>query len=378
MENIQFIKNSLDILFHHHKGLSYWDDDNHRIRSKLIFDAGWNWRIFNDTSDRYGVFTLFTILLAKERFGLETSMHDEKITLYLNYIKKRVRRLGKSDITYGAFNSLVLGRILYDGLDVEDELSFCIDYFMSGLPGIVDNQDSLLLIGLCLYLKKVTSGGAASEYAETLIRGLIESQDRSGVFQTGDLRAPYHQRLMYVAWALAIASEIFFSDSIRAAVEKTIDFVWRRRREEADDAFLWHPPLYIVKSKYFPFVPVPSIRSSKHLFSCHQTFFVNTVNLYNRVFHENKYATEKKRAMAWIFGENRINRSLVEATGVDIPARIMTTDGNLLVKRNNFVGSYEIGSHILALAGNDFFRGNLPASGARGKSGARRYSREHS
>lgn len=355
IENNYELRNALNIIFNHIDEVSYWDHKNHRIRPKLIFDTDWNWKVSSDSSDRYGFFTLFTILLAKEQFGLDTRLYDEKITLYLNYIKRRIKLLSKSDVTYGAFNSLVLGQILYDNLDFEEEISYCMEYLTTNIHKINDNQDTLLLIGICLYLYKIKFNKNLSNYLEKLVINLINSQDKNGIFQTGDLRAPYHQRLMYTIWACSIVSDKFFPEKISKAIEKTIDFVWNHRREKVDNAFLWHAPIYLVRSKFLASVPIVSVKSSKYLFSCHQNFFVNAINLYNKAFNEKKYRQEKELAMEWIFGNNRINKNLVKTSRIDIPIRIMKTDGNLFVKNNNFIGSYEIGSHILALAGNNYF-----------------------
>ena len=345
----------MNIIFNDTGELSYWDSKKHKISSKLIFDNNWNWRVSKDSSDRYGLFTLFTILLAKERFGLDTSLYDEKIILYLNYIKGRIKLFSKSDITYGALNSLVLGQILYSYLDFEEEILYCMKYLITNVHNIYDNQDTLLMIGLCLYLNKIKFDKRLSIYLGKLVFNLIKSQDGKGIFQTGDLRACYHQRLMYTVWACSIAADQIFSEKISMAIEKTIEFVWNHRREKTDNAFLWHAPVYWIRSKFWVSVPIVSVKSSKYLFSCHQNFFVNAVNLYNKAFNKKKYQQEKKMAMDWIFGINRISKDLSIITGIDIPTRIMKTDGNLFVKNNNFIGSYEIGSHILALAGNNYF-----------------------
>ena len=210
IENSCELRNLLNIIFNDTDKLSYWDHKNYRIRSKLIFDTDWNWQVSNDSSDRYGFFTLFTILLAKEHFGLDTHLYDEKITIYLNYIKRRIKSLSKADITYGAFNSLVLGQILYSDLDFEEDISYCLDYLLNNIHKIDDNHNSLVLIGIYFYLSKIKFKKKISYYLGKLVLNFVNTQDNKGIFQTGDLRAPYHQRLMYSIWACSIVANKFF------------------------------------------------------------------------------------------------------------------------------------------------------------------------
>lgn len=349
------MKPFLDVLFSDKYEVSFWDAEKSRIRSKLVREDGSRWKASNDRSDRYGLFTLFCILLSKEVFGLDTIDYDKKICSYLKYIKRKIFQSSMHDITYGAFNSLVLAHSLYEDIDFDEEICFCLDHFQKKLTKIEDNEHSLLFVGLYFYLKRVKSEERILAYFRTLLTNFLRSQDRKGIFQTGDLRAPYHQRLMYPIWALALVGKEFWRDEIRAAIEKTIDFVWEYRRQ-GDNAFLWHAPVYFVKTKMILPILVPSFRSAKYLFSCHQTFFVTAINLYNLAFSSCRYQEEKDLAFHWITGQNRINRSMIGASGIGIPLRIMKTDGTLNVKNQNFVGSYELGSHILAMAGNEYFQ----------------------
>ena len=92
------------------------------------------------------------------------------------------------------------------------------------------------------------------------------------------------------------------------------------------------------------------MKSTKYLFECHQTFFANTINFFNHRFGDSFFIEERDKAINWIFGENRMGLNLTEVTKLGIPFRIMTTDNKLFVEHENYKGSYEIGSYILALS----------------------------
>jgi hypothetical protein len=53
--------------------------------------------------------------------------------------------------------------------------------------------------------------------------------------------------------------------------------------------------------------------------------------------------------MDWIYSGNILRKDLVEISGIGVPMRMMTIDGDLNVRGQMFKGSYEIGSYIMAL-----------------------------
>lgn len=346
----------MDLIFGRSKDLpSFWDSKNQKISSKLMVDENGQWYASEDEQDRYGLFTIFCVLFAKDAFQLDTQPYDDKILAYLHYIKKKAKNLKRSDLTYGAFNALVLGQIHYKKqVSLEKEIHNCLWRLMNEIVRVKDNHDILMLIGLWLFLEKMAPEHSVRLYLDGLVSTFLKSQDRNGVFQTGDLRAPYHQRLMYSMWACAIVAQSMHTESIHFSMQKTIDFVWKNRRGRQDNGFIWHEPVYIVKSILGMPVPVVSFRSTAYLFSCHQTFFITAVNLYNKTFQESKYLREKRLALEWITGDNRIGKNLIEVSGIGMPARIVTRNGQLKVSGQHFLGSYEVGAHILAAAGNRY------------------------
>ncbi len=221
------------------------------------------------------------------------------------------------------------------------------------ISAISNNEDSLALIGLSLYYKHLNKDKDILKYVENLVKSLLDSQNDKGFFLTGDIRAVYHQRTMYTLWGLAFASDITKKQEIKSAIEKSIQHVWEFRRDGKDDAFLWHPLIYNTRRKSKIPLPILSPISVNYLFECHQTFFANAISFYQFFYETDKFSDYRLKALAWIFGKNRIKTNLVDITKIDIPARIMSRKGDLIIKNNNFKGSYEVGSYIFALAAKD-------------------------
>ncbi len=350
----EYLSKGIDRIFLSTEELGFWDNNNSRIHSRLDFSKDWNWVVNPDMSDRYGIFTITMILLAKLHHELDISQYESKIISYLNYIKNHISGYKKSDVTYGAFNALVLGQIIYGdkGQNFKDEILVTYKFLINQMPCITNNEDSLVLIGLSLYYRYVDKEEEILYYIETLVKSLLKSQNNNGFFLTGDIRAVYHQRTMYTLWGLAFASSITHKRKIRSAIETSIQYIWNNRRDGKDNAFLWHPLIYNIRKKSSIPLPIISPLSVNYLFECHQTFFANAISFYQYFYLTTKFSNYRQKAMEWIFGENRIKKDLVLITQLDIPIRIMSRKGDIIIKNNNFKGSYEIGSYIFALAVN--------------------------
>lgn len=350
----KYLAQALNRIFLDIEHLGFWDANNTRIHSKLIFDNNMNWTVSSDTSDRYGVFTITMILLSKIFNDLDISKYESKIISYLIYIKNKILNYSKSDITYGAFNALVLGQILFPekGEDCKVELLKTYQFLKKEMNSITNNEDALALIGLNLYYKNLNKDKDVLNYIEVLVESLLKKQNKNGFFLTGDIRAVYHQRIMYTLWGLAFASINTHKDKIKLAIEKSLEYIWNNRRDKKDNAFIWHPLFYIIKTKSRIYFPIISPKSVRYLFECHQTFFANAITFYQHFYQTIKYSDYKQKVLEWIFGKNRIKKNLSEITGIGIAARIMDTSGNLFIQGQQFKGSYEIGSYILALSNN--------------------------
>lgn len=340
-----YLHDALERLFAPTEQNGFWDGE--RITARLEHDKNWNWTPGTSTSDRYGVFALSTVLLAKKFFGLETSSYDEKIKRHLKYISENAGKFSRSEITYGAFNSVVLGKSLYS-TSYDEATDHFLKILLHTPVSKYDNQDALCLIGLSLLHDSHPHKAVIIRYVSDYVTWLLSCQDKDGFFHTNDLRFLYHQRTMYVIWGLAMASRVNHKNEIERAIKHTLQNIWNNRREPVDDAFLWHPKFYWAGRKIL--IPVVVPRSADYLFECHQTFFANAVSLYQLNFDPTIFQTEKEKALLWIFGNNRIKHNLCEMTGIKIPARIMTRSGNISVTKEQFKGSYEIGSYIMVLS----------------------------
>ncbi|MBF0522330.1 MAG: hypothetical protein HQL24_04650 [Candidatus Omnitrophica bacterium] len=342
---------ALEVLFNDKNHLGFWDDKRHQLYGKLNHDRAWNWKPSMEFSDYYGGFCLTMVLLSNRLFQLNIAKHETKIKEYLKHIKTNFTRFNKDTLTYGAFNALVLGEILGFS-NAKEEIEYGINYLRDSLPRITDNQDSLALIGLSFYLKEISPDNqTAKALLKNLIENLLKSQNRQGFFETGDIRAYHHHRIMYPLWGLACASELVYKEEIRVSIEKTIQYVWDNRQDKSYDAFWWHPQAYFVKNRWGIPVPIAIPFTSQYFYECHQCFFVIAERIYQSFFKSERYAQYSLNALNWIWGKNPLSKNLLDISGIGLPVRVMEANGNLHILGEQFKGSYEMGSFICALAG---------------------------
>jgi len=348
MEIQNYLDNALERLFLNKTELGYWDDSENRIIESLHHDEEWNWNYKSSKNYRYSLFCMGMLLLSKEIYGLNTDKYDDKIKKFLVTIKLNKRKFSNTDLTYGALLSLILGKKIY-GLDLIDEETKSLFFKnLEGLLNTTDNQNFLLLIA-AKYFQQIYASEKIVELINKVQKRIIKSLHKKFYFDTGDFRAAYHQRIMYTLWGLIFSSPFDNSEEIRNIANGIINFIYENRRLE-DNSFIFHPPIYSINYHGIR-IPVLSLRSSKYLYACHQTFFVNAINFYRYFYKEEKaFEKEKNHAMEWIWGKNRNNKNLIEVTGIHLPPRFMNLDGNHFLAKENFKGSYEIGSYILSLS----------------------------
>lgn len=344
------LNNALEIIFKESDSIGYWDNQNKIILEKLIHDKDWNWKVLKSNSHRYGLFAISMILLSKDIYNLDTKEYDKKIIGFLNRIYNNRNRLTFSELTYGGLLAIILGKKTYGLKEIElTAIEALLTKTYNNIIPFIDNQNSLILIASKYYLDQKESQEQLNNLKK-LTEILLRSINKSFYFETGDIRAIYHQRIMYCLWGLLFASNYDSSKEIKTTVEDIINYIWRKRRNGRDNAFLWHPALYLVKNKYQIKIPIYNPKPAKYLYECHQTFFANAINFYQKFFNSNLFQSEKEKALDWIFGNNRINSDLTSLTKIGVPIRIMSLEGNVFIKGQQFKGSYEIGSYILSLS----------------------------
>lgn len=348
----------LKILLGNNGNVSFWDENKNIIIESIYYNEKWNISYNDSGKSRYGLFALSNVLLAKDLFNADTGLYDENIIKYFRHIKDNLKNYSKSDLSYGGLTSLILANKIYKLQDINsEEIEKIFDRTLDNVMKDYDNQDSLLLIA-GKYLNDAKPDKTRLQKLKLLADRYLNSQNNTGYFETGDLRAIYHQRNMYVLWGLIFASYFYEEKAheIKKAVAKNINWVWNNNRDKQDDAFHWHPSFYWIKNKSGRKIPVYNFKSSKYLFECHQTFFANAINFYRIRFDSTEFESQKERAMQWIFGKNRIHKDLTTINGTGLPVRLMDLNGNLFIKNQLFKGSYEVGSYALALAAENYFK----------------------
>lgn len=354
-----YLNKALEVLFSEDKGKGYWNAWENKIIEKLSFDRSWNWKEQDvaKTDVHYGLFAMSNVLLAKDLFNLDTSLYDNKIKSYLTVIYENRNCYTTFDLVYGALLCIILGKKLYDLDNFSiSEIEIIFDKTFEKAKKLTNNNYALILISgkyLCEYVSNDIRLNELKKYIDSLLL----SFKGNGYFETHDFRASYHQRTMYVLRGLVCSTNFYpeKAKQIRDVFENTIFYIWKNRRGKEDNGLLWHPSFYLVNFKNIFRVPMFNPHSSKYLFECHQTFFANAINFYQIIYHTNRFSEEKNKALEWIFGENRIKKNLVDISGLGIPIRMMDLKGNIFINGQNFKGSYEIGSYILALAGQKYF-----------------------
>ena len=261
--------NALDRVFADKNINGFWDDSENRIIERLYHDGEWNWKYRPDRKFRYSLFCLGLLLLSKEIYGLNTDKYDDRIKKFLFTIKQNENNFSESDLTYGALLSLILGAKIYNLGLVTKRTEYLLLESLNRLLITRDNQDFLLLIAVKYYYD-FRSSLEIAELVKKIQNRIINSLNNSYNFGTGDIRAPYHQRIMYTLWGLIFTASISHNENIKPVAVEIIDYFFKKRRSE-DNAFLWHPALYFVDYRGIK-VPIYNKKSSKYLFECHQTF----------------------------------------------------------------------------------------------------------
>ena len=349
----QYLALALEQLFTSKDLNGFWDEEKGVIVEKISYTAHWDWQFETSKVERYGPFALSNVLIAKNLFGLDTSLYDDKIILYLNHLYSKIDDYSVTSLTYGVLLSIVIGKTMYDLQNFK--LDRIIEKFKVAIrqaSNLNENQHSLILVsGKFLY--DINQDESVFNGIKLLTTLLLKSQNAKGYFETYDIRSSYHQRNMYVLWGICFAGQVLPSerDNIARAIEKTLEWAWKLKRDLKDNAFIWHPSFYFNKTRWGFKIPILSSKSAKYLFECHQTFFVNAVNFYQLFYGRKDYSNERIKAIDWLYGDNRLNINLVDITKINLPVRIMDTNGNLFIKGQQFKGSYEVGSYILALSG---------------------------
>jgi hypothetical protein len=224
-------------------------------------------------------------------------------------------------------------------------------------------EDSLLPFGWAT-LWEVTGEGNASPGGEDeatpdrerlrtaiddALWAITERVEPSGLFAFDNGTTRRHQNQLYTLWGLCRAIRVTDRPGYLDTAERVLDYTVDHRMR-ADGAFLWED---VSRTKRLQRELLRRVGWRPpywdFLYECHQTFFVNAVAEFYAAGGERSYDREVGRAMGWIFGNNQFGVDLTELSGIGVPMRQLTVDGRIDVPDQQFKGSYEVGSYLLAL-----------------------------
>lgn len=229
-------------------------------------------------------------------------------------------------------------------LDVIDSILNEIDF------KVKKNEDVFLLLGLCQIYEHIPDyRSKVLDKIYFLTADVLKHQNDKGLFIFKGITSKRHQNQMYTLWALNYAFKILDIDDMEP-IRKNIEYTITNRLEK-DAGIVWenNVPFYIKIYHNFR-----NIRYWEYYFECHQCFFAHAIFEYSRLTHDDAYNRYAKKALAWIFGENRFNIDLLNVSGLNLPHRIIDGNGNLHVHGQHFKGTYEIGGYLMAIT--DYIR----------------------
>jgi SAM-dependent methyltransferase len=333
---------------------------------------------------RYAPFTLAGVMRWRAS-KLGDDRHDERIRATLSYFAEQVA----DDATLDTMPPYATGPLLAAYALATTVEAFTADHdryaaaagrLFSHTDGTVqfdDSEDSLVLFGWAWYAQTLDANGpwagasttddgndgdTAGSRAAVLAavdRGLeavLERRGDDGLFAFDNPTTRRHQNQMYTCWGLGKAIEVTGRTDLLFAIEAVLQHTVSERMR-ADGAFVWED----LPAARRLLDAVHERRTGataywRYLYECHQTFFVNAVAAYYAAGGRHDYDDAVRRAMAWIFGNNALGRSLVDIAGIGVPMRQVTTDGRMDnrsfvggVRDQQYKGTYEVGSYVMAL-----------------------------
>lgn len=350
-----YLNQTLNTLFRPTEDNGFWDEQENKIIRALNYEFTKEdkivWSPDNSIKWRYAPFALMGIMQWRVS-DTSTDTHDSKIKVELNYfIEKLEDKQTLSKIPSYGIGPLILSfSLAYKVFQDEryKETAWSLYEYAIKKFGFSNSEDSLLLYGWC-FLYEIEKDDNLLNNITNVLEGIIKKQNEEGLFIFENPTTRRHQNQMYTLWGIGKAIEVLNRKEYLANMEKTLDYTIKHRMLNSG-AFIWEdlPLLERLKSKVI--CKIKSVTPDwELLFECHQTFFVNAVSHYYKAEGEKNYDTHIRRAMEWIFGNNALNKDLVEISDIGVPMRMMSIKGKMGVNGQMFKGAYEIGSYMMAL-----------------------------
>lgn len=368
----KYLKLSLDALFRETENNGFWNEKDGYIICQLDYPSKKNdnkWVADNIVEFRFGPFGLMGALYWRYTNPQSNPDYDSKMERYLNFLSNKILENGqipgnKNGFEHGiVLATLALGYLVFNKnapSNAENNLKKAelIYRFIqkNWTPDTIsDNHDLFVLWGFdWLYDAEIAKGEMtkADDIKNEILRlsNWMHTILDSNIFNTGDFRAAYHQRIMYPLWGFAKAVKITNNNLHLQSIQRCLDYVIKNRMDW-DGAFKWHHSIWIYKkNKSFIKWRLGINPFGKYLFECHQTFFINAVEQYYYGGGTKNYLPDEIRAIEWIFKTNRRGKNMVEECEIGVPLRMMDTKGKINIQGQTFKGTYEVGSYIMALS----------------------------
>lgn len=384
------LSDALDSLFRPLEEDGFWDADRGTIARALKYvdppSAGdLEWQPDRRQLWRYGPFALMGVLYWRAS-ELGDDAHDEQIRRALDHAATAGGDYGAYEEmpSYGLGSLLAAFSMAADVYDDDHYRRHARQIYDVATPLTFSHSEDVFLVYGATYLYEATGDERVRQNLDGAVDAFRDAVDEDGliVFESGDAgwskggsmatrvydllyggsRPRRHQNQMYALWALCRACEVTGRTDALDVAEGVLDYTVARRMQE-DGAFVWEDVSTrsaltgAALSKLGLRVP-----HWEFLYACHQTFFVNAVAHYYQAGGDREYDREVRDAMAWLYGENVRGADLTELSGIGVPMRQMTTDGGMGVDDQMYKGTYEIGSHVMALT--NLLEGTVGRTGA--------------
>jgi hypothetical protein len=349
----KYLNNALERLFSSTENNGFWFDKENRLISLLRYNITdqntINWFPDYSINWRYPPFALMSIMYWRNSI-VSNDYYDIKIKEELKYFIDQINNEQVlSEIpSYGIGPLIVSFSLAYQVFNNENYKKIAIQLYKYSKKkfNFSNSEDCLLLYGWG-FLYEIYPSSSLKEDMHYVLKTIISKQNKKGLFIFKNLlTTKKHQNQMYILWGIGKAIEVLQEKKYLINIEKTLDYTIKNRMLP-NGALLWEDHVFWlrkVKNQIMNREP-----GWNYLFECHQTFFINAVFQYYKAGGQKKYNIDITRAMNWIFGNNILQKNLVEISGIGVPLRMMLIDGKLHISRQRFKGAYEIGSYIMAL-----------------------------
>lgn len=344
---------ALNSLFRPAEQNGFWDQNKSSFIRALIYEQGENgltWRRDDRVLWRYAPFALMGAMYWRESV-LSGSDHDDKLRQALDHFTTQIR----IEDAHHQIPSYGIGPLIsafsraarvFD--EHYEQIARRLYEYSTNEYDFNHAEDNLLLYGWADLYELEGEETVKASINDGLWQ-VIERLSSERLFHFDNETTRRHQNQMYTLWGLCRAIEVTDKPGYLDSVEQVLNYTIEHRMR-SDGAFIW-------EDVSLPRKALASHRSVldrrpphwEFLYECHQTFFVNAVAHYYQAGGSQNYDRAVRRAMTWIHGDNPLDVDLVEQSGIGVPLRQMTVDGQIDVQDQMYKGVYEIGSWIMAL-----------------------------